>query len=259
MLDATIRRFLADRAREDPLPKLRRTLRAVCTREPTLEIADGRVWLAGSDAKVTFSGDLAFLASAASLVEVAGSPWGPRTEREGPPTDRASFVALCHAVLDAAGGAVKLADLTTVLGVRLQVRQRGGDPLDEDLDAHRAGVTDRTEPVSMDAHLLAVEIWDELDESERELVTFLGSGGRTAAQQSDLGLGRSATQSRLDKLTDKLRPVLHELRDADQVVLALVDLHAAWKVSGGRGAKVVRKSAVRGNGAPPRARSPHRP
>jgi len=98
LLDTTIKRFLADRAREDPLPKLRRTLRTTLDRMPTVVLVDRTSFaLATCHERHAWAGSDADLLAAAAAVATAPPPWGADAAREGPPTDRASFEALCSA------------------------------------------------------------------------------------------------------------------------------------------------------------------
>jgi len=128
LLGTTIKRFLADRAREDPLPKLRRTLRAVLERMPEAVFVDkGTVSLALHCERDRWAGDETELLAVATSLAVAAPPWGQDTIREGPPTDRASFESLCTAILDAAGGPVSLNALTRTIGQRLQLRRSWDD------------------------------------------------------------------------------------------------------------------------------------
>ncbi|OYV40945.1 MAG: hypothetical protein B7Z81_01530 [Acidocella sp. 20-61-6] len=55
--------------------------------------------------------------------------------REGPPTDRESFEALCTAILGMAGAPLSLNTLTRTIGERLQLRRRWDDRLDDDVSA----------------------------------------------------------------------------------------------------------------------------
>lgn len=246
LVDKTIKNFLADRAREDPRPKFRRTLREACTSDPTLDFDHDCIRRAGTPAEAAFAGNQDDLPRAAQRVEVAPPPWGEDAEREGPPTDRASLVALCHAVLDAAGAPVELRVMTSVLAERLEIRRAWDDRFDSSLDEPTQSVTDRSGAVSAGAYLLGVEIWEELDDRERELITFVGTGGRTGTEESDIDLGRSAVQDRLTALQRKLSEALDGIADAEGVVRALFLLHADWKVSGGRAPEVVRRSPMRG-------------
>lgn len=229
LLGTTIKRFLADRAREDPLPKLRRTLRAVLARMPEAVFVDqGTVSLAPHCERDPWAGDETELLAAATAVTVAAPPWGRDTIREGPPTDRASFESLCTAILDAAGGPLALNALTRTIGQRLQLRRPWNDRLDE---VNTGVIAAGTTPISASATVVAVEIWDQLTDEERTLMTYLDAGGRQASRESGIGLGKSAAQVRMEDLKGRMALLLDGITDRTEVVRALIDLHARWDES----------------------------
>jgi hypothetical protein len=128
LLDKTVKWFLADRAREDPLPKLRRTLRTTLDRMPTVVVVDpATVSLVQCCHQEPWAGDESKLLAVAATVITGPPPWGADAVREGPPTDKESFEALCAAILDMAGAPLSLNTLTRVVGERLQLRRRWDD------------------------------------------------------------------------------------------------------------------------------------
>lgn len=230
LLGTTIKRFLADRARGDPLPKLRRTLRAVLERMPEAVFVDkGTVALAPHCERDRWTGDETELLAVATALTVAAPPWGQDTIREGPPTDRASFESLCTAILDAAGGPVALNALTRTIGRRLQLRRPWDDRLDD--EGNTGVIAAGTTPISASATVVAVEIWDQLTDEERTLMTYLDAGGRQASRESGIGLGKSAAQVRLGDLKGRMALLLDGITDRSDVVRALIDLHARWDES----------------------------
>lgn len=230
LLGTTIKRFLADRARGDPLPKLRRTLRAVLERMPEAVFVDkGTVALAPHCEQDRWAGDETELLAVATALTVAAPPWGQDTIREGPPTDRASFESLCTAILDAAGGPVALNALTRTIGRRLQLRRTWDDRLDD--EGNTGVIAAGTTPISASATVVAVEIWDQLTDEERTLMTYLDAGGRQASRESGIGLGKSAAQVRLGDLKGRMALLLDGITDRSEVVRALIDLHARWDES----------------------------
>lgn len=247
VLDTLVRNFLADRARSDPRTKLRRRVRAVCGAEPGLQV-DGTVVRERSSLADVYAGDDAVLRAAARRTPVAPPPWRDG-EREGPPTDRASLIAVCKAVVAAGGGAVRLDTLASVLVERLQVRSSWDDSLDDAIEPTDS-ITERTAPVSADDYVVAAAIWDRLDDDERELVTFVGTGGRTAVRESDTALGKSAAQQRLERLRPRLWEAVNGCASPEGVVAALFELHARWKAAAGQSDPVVRTSTRQGGGAP---------
>lgn len=230
LLGTTIKGFLADRAREDPLPKLRRTLRAVLERMPEAIFVDkGTVALAPRCERDRWAGDERELLAVATALTVGAPPWGQDTIREGPPTDRASFESLCTAILDAAGGPVALKVLTRTIGRRLQLRRPWDDRLDD--EGNTGVIAAGTTPISASATVVAVEIWDQLTDEERTLMTYLDAGGRQASRESGIGLGKSAAQVRLEDLKGRMALLLDGITDRSEVVRALIDLHARWDES----------------------------
>jgi hypothetical protein len=227
LLDKTVKWFLADRAREDPLPKLRRTLRTILDRMPTVIVVDtATVSLAEYCHRDQWGGDEAKLVAVAAAVTTGPPPWGADAAREGPPTDKESFEALCAAILKAAGAPLLLNILTRIVGKRLQLHRRWDDRLDDDVSV--GVIATGSPPVSASARVLAVEIWDELDDQDRELMTYLDAGGRLAAREARIGLAKSATQVRLDDLKSRMALALDGVTDKIDVIRALIDLHAEW-------------------------------
>lgn len=227
LLGTTVRRFLADRAREDPLPKLRRTLRAVLESMPdVVAVGNESVSLAPYCERDPWAGDEAYLLAIAAALAVAPPPWGAETVREGPPTDRAGFESLCMAILEAAGGPLTVKALARIIGQRLQLRRPWDDRLDDEVDTRiiAAGTT----PISGSAMVVAVEIWEALGDEERALLTYLDAGGRQASRESGIGLAKSAAQVRLDAMKEQMALLLDGISDQAEVVRALIDLHARW-------------------------------
>jgi hypothetical protein len=174
--------------------------------------------------------------------------WRPDAMREGPGTDRASLVAVCTAIIKAAGGPVSLDVLTRVVGRRFNV----GDPpmlaLVDAVDladlqaqypsAAAAVITEAElgrEPVGaarLDRpgveRLVAVEIWSELTDQERLQLPILDESVR--AQGELVGLGHSQAAVAAARLKEKLRVFLGDQDPATrrEVVRHLQVIQATW-------------------------------
>jgi hypothetical protein len=174
--------------------------------------------------------------------------WRPEARREGPGVDRAPLVAVCAAIIRAAGAPVPLDVLTRVVGRRFNL----GDPpllalVDAvdlaELQAQYPGATDRAiteaefrwepaETARLDRpgpeRLLAVEIWAELTDQERLQLPILNKGVR--AQGEAVGLGHSQAAVAAARLKEKLRVLLGDQDPAtrQEVVRHLRVIQATW-------------------------------
>ena len=229
LLNVTVRNFLTDLAREDPLPKLYRTLRPIVASMPDVvadkvhacctSCVDREPWQREKNDEP--------LLSAAKQVNVAPPVYGEKAEREGPPTDRDSFERLCRAILEVAQCPVPMFTLTRVVAQRLQIRYRWDDGLPEKRESLRPLVASTT-PISPLAFVFATGIWEQLDDDQRRLLPFLDEGGRAASAESGISLGKSAAQVRIDKLKAHLGVTLEDVDDQVGVIGALLSFYGSW-------------------------------
>jgi hypothetical protein len=249
LLDTAVKNFLIDRLRKSARAKLWRRLGEVLAADDRF-VEVGRAWtLREVGGEAQWAGRVAELDSAAWRVpDVRVVRWRPSAKREGPVAGRDVLVALCAAIIAAAGAPVPLDVLTRVVARRFNV---GDPPL--------LAVVDAAELVELQAHhpaatvgvvteaelpqesggaaqvqspgperLLADEIWAELTDQERLQLGVLDEGVR--AQGVALGLGHSQAAASALRLKEKLRVLLGDQDPAAQreVVRHLQVIQANW-------------------------------
>jgi len=249
LLYGAVKNHLIDQLRKGVRVKLWRRLGEVLAGDDRFIELSGAWTLREVGGQAPWAGREAELDTAAWQVrDVRIVRWRPDARREGPGADRASLVAVCAAIITAAGGPVTLDVLTRVVGRRFNV----GDPpllalVDAvdlaGLQAQDSGATDgviteaefRREPVGparLDRpgaeRLVAAEIWSELTDQERLQLPILDEGVR--AQGEILGLGHSQAAVAAARLKEKLRVLLDDQDEAtrQEVVHHLQVIQARW-------------------------------
>jgi hypothetical protein len=249
LLDAAVKNHLVDQLRKSARVKLWRRLGEILAEDDRF-IEVGRAWtLREVGGWAPWAGREAELDTAAWQVrEVRIVRWRPDAKREGPAADRASLVAVCAAVITAAGAPVSLDVLMRVVARRFDV----GDPpllalIDAvdliDLQAQRPGaaagvITEADLPRKPAGaarverpgpeRRIAAEIWVELTCQERLQLPILDEGVR--AQGKVLGMGRSQAAVAAALLKEKLRVLLGDQDPAtrQEVVRHLQAMQARW-------------------------------
>jgi hypothetical protein len=226
-LQGTVRNFLADLGRRTPIGKLVVRINDVLTGEPEFVRVDGR-WARKDGPVAAGTDDPDGLSRAIQPLDIVMPAWGPDAKREAPVADRKTIVALCGALLDAAGGALTPRALARAIGHRLGVGQA---PVSMDVSAldhpalGDATGADRTGSQAL-RYLRATEVLARLNDRERlsvarpeytvrELAPMLG----VSPSQSHLIRQRAATIMRTELVDDD---------DAEGIALLVMELGRSW-------------------------------
>jgi hypothetical protein len=245
LLDVAVKNFLIDRVRKGARAKLWRRLNEVLGADARfVEVGDS--WtLRELPAAERWAGREADLVAAAWRVEdVRVVRWRPDARRDGPVADRTALVAVCAAIIEAAGAPVPLSTLTEVVAQRFNV---GAPPLLILVDAPelaehpvrlQGAVSTEALPSELvgaarvqhpgPERLIAEEIWGQLGEQERMQLPVLDLGVR--AQGEVLGLGHSQAAKAAARLKEKLRVLLGDEDEPtrQEIVRHLQEMQASW-------------------------------
>jgi hypothetical protein len=216
LLRISIKHWLIDQARQTAVGALRRRLEELLSGVEALEqVPDGKPgagrWRLTGSAGLPWSGRTGDLIDAARTVAQVKMPKWSSTTRRPPVADRASLVAVAHAVLSTAGGSVELAQLVEVFVARFPaVLDPALVPLPDGSDDRSDGIVDTAlapeeqviaELDELDASTSAAEIVGMLTGSERRMVPLLDD---MQAVQDLLGCRRSQAYHQAKRLKEKL-------------------------------------------------------
>jgi hypothetical protein len=232
LLRRSIRHWLIDQARKTGAGALRRTVEKVLAttdafeQVPSGEAGEGRWRLAGTTA-APWAGRTEDLVEAARVVPYVRIPRWSSAGRRSPVADRASIVAVAHAVLEAAGGSMEAAQIVVVFLARFPAV---ADP-PVVLLQHHDFVVRAAEPTPEDdviaaetelaAGMRAAEVAGMLSAAERQLVPHLAD---VPAIQEVLGCGRTQAYQHAKRLKDKLAQLVGEGEDVRAVGLEVIRL-----------------------------------
>jgi hypothetical protein len=232
LLRRSIKHWLIDQARKTSAGALRRTVEKVLAstdafeKVPSGEAGEGRWRLAGTQVP-PWAGRIQDLAEAARVVPYVKIPQWSGTSRRSPVTDRASIVAVAHAVLEAAAGSMEIAQLVALFLARFPAVV---DPplvlLEDHHDVVRAAELTPEEQLiaaedELAAGVRAAEVAGMLSAAERQLVSHLAD---MSAIQEVLGCGRSQAYQHARRLKDKLAQLVGESEDVRAVGLEVIRL-----------------------------------
>ena len=233
LLRRSIRHWLIDQARKTSEGALRRTVEKVLAttdafdQVPSGEAGEGRWRLAGTPVP-PWAGGTEDLVEAARAVPYVRIPQWSSTSRRPPVADRASIVAVAHAVLEAAAGSMETAQLVAVFLARFPAVV---DPPVTLLQDHQnvavraAELTPEEQVIAADDELAAgvraAEVTGMLSPAERRLVPHLAD---ISSVQEVLGCGRSQAYQHARRLKDKLAQLVGEGEDVRAVGLEVIRL-----------------------------------
>jgi hypothetical protein len=240
----SVQNWLIDQARRTATGSLRRTIEKVLGESPTFEkvptgqAGAGRWRLADTDGE-PWGGDTGPLIAAAWRVADVRVPRWTSNSRRPPVADRASLVAIAHAVLEEAGGSLEIAQLVYVFSQRfsasldpivISLDERSDNNLDDaapgvDLPSQDVGPEEFViaESVALDVAIAAAEIAGRLSGTERAIVPVLDN---SVAVRKRLGLGRSQSALFASTLKLKIRALAGTGEDRDQIVREVIALCA---------------------------------
>ena len=238
----SVQNWMIDQARKTGTGPLRRSIEKVLDESPEFDrvppghAGAGRWRLANTDGE-PWGGDTGQLIDVAWAVPNVRVPRWSSSSRRPPVADRASLVAIAHAILQEAGGSLETAQLVHVFSQRFAASL---DPLvisldegsDEDLDddAPSADLPSEdaspeelviAESVALDVAVAAAEIADRLSDMERAIIPVLDD---SAAVRERLGLGRSQSAQFSSTLKSKIRALAGTGEDRDEIVREVIAL-----------------------------------
>jgi hypothetical protein len=235
----TVQNWLIDRARATGTGPLRRSIEKVLAESPHFERVPpghegaGRWRLSDTDGE-PWGGDTGGLVAVAWAVPNVRVPRWSSSSRRPPVADRASLVAIAHAVLQSAGGSLEIAQLVHVFADRFAAAL---DPIvvsldgDLDRDSDDEGSTDVpsgqpgpedlviAEAVAVDVAVSAAEIVGRLTATERAIVPVLDD---SAAVGLRLGLRRSQSAQVASTLKLKIRALAGTDADREEIVREVI-------------------------------------
>jgi len=177
----------------------------------------GNVTLAGCEPGVLWNGDPAPLLRAAyAVTDVNVVRWRPDSRREPPLADADSLTRVAHAVLEAAAGSMRFADLATIVGARFGL---SGLPavtaLDTiDLTADELGAGPEAGIVVEDA---AQTLLGQLSDRDQHVLAWLGEPLSVVADRT--GLPRSTAAFAATRLRQHLEVLLSGEQEADAILM----------------------------------------
>ncbi|MFH5211492.1 hypothetical protein [Antrihabitans spumae] len=236
----SVQNWLIDQARKTGTGPLRRAIEKVLDeslefdRVPLGHAGAGRWRLAGTNGE-PWGGDTGRLIAVAWGVPNVRVPKWSSSSRRPPVADRATLVAIAHAILREAGGSLETAQLVHVFSQRFAASL---DPIvisldegsDEDLDkdapsadlpAEGTGPEEFViaESVALDVAVAAAEIAGRLSDIERAIIPVLDN---SAAVRERLGLGRSQSAQFASTLKSKIRALAGTREDRDEIVREVI-------------------------------------
>lgn len=228
LLEAAVLNHLRDVARRTDFGKLILRVKEILKDENEFRSIPGQPerWTLAAGSAEPSGTSPADMASATFGVEVVVPKWS--SERRDPPlADRPSFVRLMVSVLVAAAGSVTATDIAhaitsrldhrrTALATSLDIRERISEPAQRWADPARQTI----------AELHAMDIFDNLDDTERIVLPFLDKNVRDLGKL--IGCGKSQAALVKQRLIARLQ---HELADddyAEESATFLKDLCESW-------------------------------
>ena len=239
-LQGTVRNFLADLGRRTPIGKLVVRVNDVLRSDPGFRMVGDR-WArtrdGDGDGVAAGVDDPEALARAIAGTTVVVPAWGHEAHRTAPVADRATIVALCDALLDAAGGSLTPRALARAIGHRLGIGQAPVSlevyALDGGAVAGRAAASASGSAAGADStadealrRSRAAEVLDLLDERERLALAY----PELTVRQLAPVLGASPSQCHVirNRAAAVLRLELVDDDDAEGVALQLLEMSRKW-------------------------------
>ena len=221
LLSRAVLNHLRGVARQTAVGKLIIRLKQLLT-EPEYRVESagvpgaGNITLAVAEPGALWSGDPAPLLRAAYRVsDVHLVRWRPDTRREPPLADSESLSRVAHAVLEAAAGSMRFADLALIVGARFGLSDTpavtGIDTID--LTPDELGAGPETEVLIEDA---ARTMLGQLSDRDQLVLAWLGEPLSVIADRT--GLPRSTAAFAATRLRQHLETLLSDESDGEAVL-----------------------------------------
>lgn len=222
LLSTAVLNHLRGTARQTALGKLVIRLKQLLTGEGfrienTGVPGTGNVSLTGTEPGTLWNGDPAPLLRAAyTVTDVHLVRWRPDSRREPPLADADSLIRVAHAVLAAAAGSMRFADLASIVGARFGLSNlpvvTGIDTID--LTADERGAGPESGVLSEDA---AHALLGQLSDRDQLVLAWLGEPLSVVADRT--GLPRSTAAFAATRLRQHLEALLSGEPDAEAIVM----------------------------------------
>jgi len=227
-LQGTVRNFLADLGRRTPLGKLVVRINDVLGRHEEFVRIYGRWSLADGGTVEPGAADVDRLAKVIGSHQVSAPRWGHEARRAAPVADADTIVALCKALLGAAGGSLTARTMAAAIGMRLGIGQAPVSLDAASLDpAALEGypVRDSTADAAL-RESRAVEILALLNDRERLALAWPEYTVRELAPV--LGVGPSQSHIVRRRAIEVLREELADDPDGEAVAGRVLALARSW-------------------------------
>jgi hypothetical protein len=230
-LQGLVRNFLRDLGRATEMGRLVVRIRRALRESDAFVAVDGDRWaLSGGPADAAEVGPDE-LVSAAAKVPVTFQAWSPTALRHEPFADRDSIDGLLVAVLEAAAGSLRPADLAHAIAPSLQV-VTGPVTLDIDAGDHPDGDVGGSGSASDDLgddvvnRARAREVFQLLSDRERIALAYVHLNLRELAPV--IGLGRSQAAIVRNRAVDVLQAELADEEQGQEIAELVLDIGRTW-------------------------------
>ncbi len=223
LLEQVVRNYLRDQARATAKGRLVRRLRELLEGDPRFAIVPQRrpgarnVELADGTSPGVWNGRSSDLVAAAyKVTDVSLVRWRPEARRQSPVAEGASLLAVCEAVLRAAGASLAVAELADVVAARFAVDQGPVVTPVDDIEPWAPPSRATSEGAAEEAEIRsgAERLVSQLTPRERLVLAYLDLSVRQIADQT--GLGKSAAAELASRVRHIVAQVLgnEEQREA---------------------------------------------
>lgn len=229
LLDRSVRNFLRDHARKTDVGKLVRRVNEVAATDETLEVAgtEPRRWCLKGGPSEPSAATAGALAASINGVAVVVPPWSSET-RDAPVADRASILAMIHAMLKISDGSLSAPDIAHAVTTRLDTRRTMPTmSLDEAMDlGFEPADVDLSPDAAVLARTAAVAVLYDLDDEERILVANPDATVRKLSEL--LGVSKSQAAKLRIRVESRLAHAVSARDDAEAILKALDGLCSDW-------------------------------
>lgn len=229
LLDKSVQNFLRDQSRRTDVGKLVRRVNEVAATDDKLQVAgtEPRRWCLKGGPSEASSATPGALAASLHEVDVIVPPWSSET-RDAPVADRASILALIHAMLGVAAGSVSAPDIAHAIATRVDTRRTLPTvSLDEALDLGFEAVDDELLPdAAAVARASAVAVASGLGDVERIVIANRDVSVRKLGEL--LGVSKSQAAKVRRSVDARLADSVSGRDDAGAILVALDGLCSEW-------------------------------
>jgi hypothetical protein len=232
LLERVVRNYLRDQARMTAKGRLIRRLRELLETDPRFSVVPagqpgaGSIELADGTTPGVWNGRAGDLVAAAFKVnDVSIVRWRPDARRRSPVAEASSLVAVCEAVLRAAGASLPVAGIADAVAARFAVESGPVVIPVDDIERWSPWAQLSNEVVEADIRAGAGEFLSQLTPRERLVLAYLDRPVREIADRT--GLGKSIAAETASRVRQIAAAVLgHEEHRDEMFVLARSQVEA---------------------------------